>query len=127
MSELGAIVIGAGQAGLAASYHLSRAAIEHVVLERGRIGDTWRSQRWDTFVLNTPGWMSHVLTADRAGEGEDDGFLSAAAFAARLESFAARHGVPVRTGVTVTRVEVPRRAGWWLPGLPARAPTARMS
>ena len=106
MSELGAIVIGAGQAGLAASYHLSRAAIEHVVLERGRIGDTWRSQRWDTFVLNTPGWMSHVLTADRAAEGEDDGFLSAAAFAARLESFVARHGVPVRTGVTVTHVEV---------------------
>ena len=90
MSELGAIVIGAGQAGLAASYHLSRAGIEHVVLERGRIGETWRSQRWATFVLNTPGWLSHVLTADRVGEGQDDGFLSAAAFTARLESFAAR-------------------------------------
>lgn len=114
MSELGAIVIGAGQAGLAASYHLSRAGIEHVVLERGRIGETWRSQRWDTFVLNTPGWMSHALTTDRAREGQDDGFLSAAAFAARLESLVARHGAPVRIGATATRVEAlgARRGGF---------------
>jgi thioredoxin reductase len=105
VSELGAIVIGAGQAGLAVSYHLSRAGIEHVVLERGRVGETWRSQRWDTFVLNTPGWMSHVLTRDRAAEVGDDGFLSAPAFVARLESFATGHAVPIRTGVTVTRVE----------------------
>jgi len=105
VSGLGAIVIGAGQAGLAASYHLSCAGIEHVVLERGRIGETWRSQRWETFVLNTPGWLSHVLTADRGAEGQDDGFPSAAAFVARLESFATRHAVPIRAGVTVTRVD----------------------
>ena len=69
VGALGAIVIGAGQAGLAASYHLSQAGVDHVVLERGRIGETWRSQRWGTFVLNTPGWLSHVLTAERVGEG----------------------------------------------------------
>ena len=112
MPPLGAIVIGAGQAGLAASYHLTQAGIEHVVLERGRIGETWRSQRWASFVLNTPGWMSHVRSGDHRGdEGQDDLFLSADAFAARLESFVAQHQVPLRTGVTVTRVEVQGRAG----------------
>jgi putative flavoprotein involved in K+ transport len=111
VGELGAIVIGAGQAGLAASYHLSQAGVGHVVLERGRIGETWRSQRWGTFVLNTPGWLSHVLLAERLVEGRDDGFLTAAAFAARLESFATRHSVPVRAGVTVTRVEPLRPPG----------------
>ncbi len=106
MSELGAIVIGAGQAGLAASYHLSRTGIEHVVLERGRVGESWRSQRWDTFVLNTPGWLSHVRPgAHRDDEGQDDAFLSASAFVDRLESFVAEHAVPVRIGVTVTRVD----------------------
>lgn len=109
MGTLGAVVIGAGQAGLAASYYLTQAGIDHVVLERGRIGETWRTQRWDTFVLNTPGWLSHVRsgdrTGDRDGEGQDDGFLSADAFVGRLEAYAARHEVPVRTAANVTRVE----------------------
>ncbi len=52
------VVIGGGQAGLAASWHLSHRGIEHVVLERGRIGETWRSERWDSFALNTPNWMN---------------------------------------------------------------------
>jgi putative flavoprotein involved in K+ transport len=106
MPVRGAIVLGAGQAGLAASYHLTQAGIDHVVLERGRIGETWRSQRWDTFVLNTPGWLSHVWPANhREDEGQDDGFLSAGAFVVRLESFAADERLPIRAGVTVTRVE----------------------
>jgi putative flavoprotein involved in K+ transport len=49
------IVIGAGQAGLAASYFLTQHGREHVVLERGEVGETWRSQRWDGFFLNTSG------------------------------------------------------------------------
>ena len=43
-----AVVVGAGHAGLAASYHLTRHGIEHTVLERGLIGELWRSQRWDS-------------------------------------------------------------------------------
>jgi putative flavoprotein involved in K+ transport len=109
VSALGAVVIGGGQAGLAASYHLMQAGIDHVVLERGRIGETWRSQRWETFVLNTPGWLSHVRADDRMGdrddEGRDDGFLSAGAFVGRLEAFAQRHKVPIRRGVNVTDIE----------------------
>ncbi len=55
---LGAVVVGAGQAGLAASYHLKRLGVEHVLLERGRAGESWRTQRWDSFVLNTPNEMN---------------------------------------------------------------------
>jgi putative flavoprotein involved in K+ transport len=67
MPVRGAIVLGAGQAGLAASYHLTQAAIDHVVLERGRVGEAWRSQRWDTFVLNIKELVDDHLR--RAGAG----------------------------------------------------------
>jgi cation diffusion facilitator CzcD-associated flavoprotein CzcO len=50
------VVIGAGQAGLATSYHLARLGREHVVLERGEVANTWRTERWDGFYLNTPRW-----------------------------------------------------------------------
>jgi cation diffusion facilitator CzcD-associated flavoprotein CzcO len=54
-------VVGAGPAGLAASAALSAGGVEHVVLERGRPGESWRTQRWDSFRLNTPGWMNRLL------------------------------------------------------------------
>lgn len=53
-------VIGAGHAGLAASAALAARGVEHVVLEQDRIGNTWRTQRWDSFRLNTPRWMSRL-------------------------------------------------------------------
>ena len=104
-------MIGAGQAGLAASYHLAARGIEHVVLERGRIGDTWRTQRWDTFALNTPGWRSHLRADDPDRRMDDDAFLTAAGFVGRLETFAARHRLPVREGVVVTGVAPAGRTG----------------
>jgi putative flavoprotein involved in K+ transport len=52
------VVIGAGQAGLATSYHLNRLGVLHVVLERGRVAETWGSARWDSFCLNTPNWCT---------------------------------------------------------------------
>ena len=59
MSELlDAVVVGAGQAGLGISYFLQRDGRKHLVFERGRIGETWLSQRWDTFQLNTPNFMN---------------------------------------------------------------------
>ena len=99
-----AIVIGAGQAGLAASFHLTRRGIEHVVLERGRVGETWRSQRWTSFVLNTPDTLSQL-----AGESNDpetaEAFLPLDAWLARLQAYADRLELPIRTGTTVTRIE----------------------
>ena len=102
-----AVVIGGGQAGLAASRHLARRGIEHVVLERRRIGETWRSQRWDTFALNTPGWMNRMPDDPPGGAadaGPDDGFGLRDAWVARLEGYAARHGLPVRAGIEVVSV-----------------------
>jgi len=49
-----AIVVGAGQAGLAASYYLKQRGIKHIIIDRGQPGETWRTKHWDSFVLNTP-------------------------------------------------------------------------
>jgi putative flavoprotein involved in K+ transport len=106
---LEAVVVGAGQAGLAMSRTLRLAGIEHLVLERGRVGETWRSQRWDSFALNTPGSFS-VLPGDQTGATGPDGFAARDEFVAYVESYPVRHGLPVRTGVTVILVE-PRRGG----------------
>lgn len=99
-----AVVIGGGQAGLAASWHLTRRGIEHVVLERGRVGETWRSERWDSFALNTPNWMNRL-----AGENEDveprDAFLTRDAWISSLQGYADQHHVPIRTATEVTAVE----------------------
>jgi putative flavoprotein involved in K+ transport len=98
-----AIVIGAGQAGLAASYHLARRGIEHLVLERGGVGETWRSQRWTSFVLNTPNWMS-LLPGESEVAATRDEFLPLAAFVTHLQTYADRHQLPIRLGTTVTAV-----------------------
>ena len=83
---LEAVVVGAGQAGLAVSQVLGREGVEHVVLERGRIGETWRSRRWDSFALNTPAWMNRLPGDDDAAVGEPaDGFWTHLEFARRLD------------------------------------------
>jgi putative flavoprotein involved in K+ transport len=95
------VVVGAGQAGLAVSYYLRAFGVEHVVLERGRVGESWRSARWDSFTLVTPDWMTrlpgHVLGA---GTGPD--FLPRDAVVGLLEGFAA--SLPVNEGVEVVSV-----------------------
>jgi len=90
-------VVGAGPAGLAASAALAARGVEHVVLERGRAGETWRTQRWDSFRLNTVGWMNRLL-----GPQPRDGYPTGAEVVARLERLAA--ACPVREGVAVTRL-----------------------
>ena len=74
VKTLDCVVVGAGQAGLGVSYFLQRDRREHVVLEQGRIGETWLSQRWDSFKLNTPNFMS-VLPGLPYDGPEPDGFL----------------------------------------------------
>jgi putative flavoprotein involved in K+ transport len=95
-----AIVVGAGPAGLAASWHLRRRGVSHVVLERGRVGETWRTQRWDSFTLNTPTWMS-CLPGGPA-PGPPDGFMPLDAWVAHLDDHARSAELPVRTGAEVT-------------------------
>jgi putative flavoprotein involved in K+ transport len=92
------VVVGAGHAGLAASWALSEQGLEHLVLERGRVGETWRSDRWSTFRLNTCRWMSR-LPGDEPGDGGRDGFDTAAEFADALAAYARARRLPVCPGV----------------------------
>ena len=97
---LDAVVVGAGSAGLSVSYHLDALGCDHRVIDRGRIGETWRTQRWDTFRLNSPHLCS-MLPGD-AYEGPDPwGALTQHEFVAYLEDYVERLRLPVETGVTV--------------------------
>jgi putative flavoprotein involved in K+ transport len=105
MSEqIEAIVIGAGHAGLATSYYLTRAGLPHLILERGRVAERWHSSRWDSFTLVTPNWMCRLPGYPYAGE-DPDGFLAQAEVVAYLQGYAASFAAPVREGVRVTAVE----------------------
>jgi putative flavoprotein involved in K+ transport len=101
---LDAVVIGAGHAGLAASHRLREAGLEHVVLERGEVGETWRAQRWDSFTLNTPNRMN-VLPGAVPDDADPDAFEARDAWIARLARYARDHALPVRTHATVTAVD----------------------
>jgi putative flavoprotein involved in K+ transport len=95
-------VVGAGQAGLAVSYELTRASVEHVVLERGRVGQAWRD-RWDSFCLVIPNWTVQ-LTGGRYQGLEPDGFMPRDDIVAHLDNYARCFGAPVREGVAVSRL-----------------------
>lgn len=98
------VIIGAGQAGLAASRCLSDRGSDHVVLERGRIGHRWRSETWDALHLLTPNWMNAL--PGRPYDGDDpDGFRTATAFAEELADYARSFGAPVEEGTRVGSVE----------------------
>jgi len=97
-------VVGAGQAGLAMSYFLKRDGHHHVVLERGRIGNTWRTQRWDSFALNTLNCVNSLPGAPYDGQ-EPDGFWLGRELIAYFERYAEDFTLPIRTGVTVNSVE----------------------
>ncbi|MCB4821347.1 NAD(P)-binding domain-containing protein [Roseicella aerolata] len=97
------VIIGAGQAGLAMSHCLAARGVAHVVLERGRIGERWRSERWDSLRLLTPNWMARLPGWSYRG-AEPDGFMAAGEFARHLEAYAAAMRAPVEPGVTVQAV-----------------------
>jgi putative flavoprotein involved in K+ transport len=101
---LDAVVVGAGQAGLALSWHLARRGIEHAVLEQGRVGESWRSQRWDSFALNTPAWCG-VLPGEAGPSEPRDRFLLRDEWIAQLDAYATDQRLPVRAGVRVTSLE----------------------
>src|SRR5438876_11235128 len=100
MSKTDIVVIGAGQAGLSVSHELSAAGVDHLVMERGRVGETWRG-RWDTFCLVTPNWTVRLPGGAYAGD-DPDGFMPRDAIVAHLESYARSFKAPVRERVAVT-------------------------
>ena len=106
-------IIGAGQAGLACSHELTRLRIPHVVLEKGAaVGHAWRAQRWDSFSLVTPNWMTRLPGRPYDGP-EPDAFMPRTDFIRWLEDYAASFQAPVRTGVEVTGLR-PEDGGWVL-------------
>ncbi|WP_172330649.1 NAD(P)-binding domain-containing protein [Mangrovicoccus sp. HB161399] len=107
MKSIHTLVIGAGQAGLAASRCLSERGIEHVVLERGEIANSWRHERWDSLRLLTPNWQSR-LPGHAHGGPDPDGFMAMPEVVRFLEGYAALGRAPVEERTRVTRV---RRIG----------------
>jgi putative flavoprotein involved in K+ transport len=104
MTTIDTVVIGAGHAGLAVSRLLTRAGHDHVVLDRGRVGERWRSERWDSLHLLTPNWMTR-LPGWFYGGPDPEGFLSAHEVVRLLERYADAFDAPVVDGTTVLRVE----------------------
>ncbi|MCX7889310.1 MAG: NAD(P)/FAD-dependent oxidoreductase [Rhodobacteraceae bacterium] len=93
------LVVGGGQAGIAISEHLGQRSIAHLVLERGRIAERWRSERWDSLVANGPAWHDRFPGLEFAGD--PDAFAPKEAVADYLVDYARRIGAPIRTGVEV--------------------------
>lgn len=97
------LVIGAGQAGIAASEHLTRAGVPHLVIERARVAERWRSERWDSLVTNGPVWHDR-FPGLMFPHTVPDGFAPKEEVADYLASYAKMIAAPIRTGVTAERI-----------------------
>jgi putative flavoprotein involved in K+ transport len=103
IERVSALVIGAGHAGLAASRFLTDGSIDHLVLERGEVANSWRRERWESLRLLTPNWQSRL--PGHAYDGpEPDGYMSMGEVVAFIDGFAAASRAPVRTHTEVTSV-----------------------
>ncbi|WP_279213709.1 NAD(P)/FAD-dependent oxidoreductase [Delftia acidovorans] len=102
IQTINTLVVGAGQAGIAASEHLGQLGVEHLVLERQRIAQAWRTGRWDSLVANGPAW--HDRFPGLEFKGDRDGFPGKDEVADYFEDYVRQIKAPVRTGVEVRRV-----------------------
>lgn len=101
--ETEVLVVGGGQAGVAMSEHLSARGVPHIVLERGRIAERWRSERWDSLVTNGPVWHDRFPGLEFIGD-DPDAFVPKERVAQYFEEYARKIEAPVRCGVEVTSV-----------------------
>ena len=119
MTTIDTVVVGAGHAGLAVSRLLTGAGRDHVVIERGRIAERWRSERWDSLHLLTPRWMTRLPGWRYCGP-DPDGFMPAHELVDHLEKYAAATAEPVASGEEVEEVSASRdgyrvmtTSRWW--------------
>lgn len=98
--EYKVVVIGAGGAGLSTSYYLTQLGIKHIIFERGQVGNTWATERWDSFHLVNPNWGVRLPSFFYNGD-DPDGFLSRDQIVDRLHRYAEHIAAPVHTGVEV--------------------------
>jgi putative flavoprotein involved in K+ transport len=103
MAAVDTLVIGAGQSGLAVSWHLHARGLDHVVVDRGRIAERWRSERWDSLRTLTPNWMTR-LPGFSYGGTDPDGFMTMTELVQFFEGYARSFPVPLVEGSAVTSV-----------------------
>jgi putative flavoprotein involved in K+ transport len=120
-----AVVIGAGHAGLAISRCLSERSIEHVVLERGEIANSWRHERWDSLRLLTPNWLSRLPGYGYRGT-DPDGYMTMPEVVDFIARYAGLIDAPVLTGWNVSAVR-PDGAGYRSSPTAASGAAARSS
>ena len=113
------IVIGAGHAGLATSYALSQRSIDHLVLERGEVANSWKKERWDSLTLLTPNWQSRLPGYCYQGD-DPDGFMNMQELVRFIEDYAGFIDAPLKTNAEVISVQqngngykVKSEAGEW--------------
>lgn len=111
--EFNTVVIGAGQAGLSMSYHLSRQRLPHIVLERARVAERWRSERWDSLHFQFPNAFVNLPGYAYDGD-EPGGFMHRDEVVRRLQAYASTINVPLRTGVEVTSLAASTGGGFTL-------------
>ncbi|MFY0310538.1 NAD(P)-binding domain-containing protein [Leisingera sp. D0M16] len=104
MKHVNTIIIGGGQAGLAMGRCLFEHGVDNVILERGRIGERWHSERWDSLKLLTPNWQSRLPHWTYDGDAPD-AFMSVPDFIERLEGYARSYDACIECGTTVTAVQ----------------------
>jgi putative flavoprotein involved in K+ transport len=109
-AHLPAVVIGAGHAGLAMSRRLTEHSIDHVVIERGEVANSWRTERWDSLRLLTPTWHTGLPGGDDDGH-DRDGFMTVGELTEKLDKYAAHIDAPVLDHTRVTRLGR-RRGGY---------------
>ena len=107
MAHPSTIIIGAGHCGLAMSHALTERGVDHEILERGTVANSWRTERWDALRLLTPNWMTRLPGASYTGP-DPDGFMTMPEVERLLASYARKFAAPVQTGVTVRRVSAVR-------------------
>ena len=107
------IVIGAGHAGLTTSYFLKKLNLKHLVLEKGSIGESWRSQRWDSFTLNTPNTLNILPDSNPIGK-YPDGFCTRDELVESYENYAHKFALPVILGAKVTFVRKSKNSNKFL-------------
>jgi putative flavoprotein involved in K+ transport len=106
------LVVGAGQAGIALSEHLGNSGVPHLILEKNRVAEAWRSARWDALVTNGPVWHDRFPSLEFKGD-DPDAFVTKDRVADYLEEYAQMVHAPVHTGVEVLKAErLPDQAGF---------------
>ncbi|MFA3919896.1 NAD(P)-binding domain-containing protein [Ruegeria hyattellae] len=104
MKHITTVIIGAGHSGLAMSRELSLRGVDHVVLERGQIANSWKTQRWDSLHLLTPNWMNGLPGMSYCG-ADKDAYMSVSRLVSEIHRFADYHQTPVQTETTVLAID----------------------